>query len=47
MKLRDNLFSDKSKNCVIEVQYSSDGSQEHDSNRYINPWTGETVCELK
>lgn len=46
-ELRDNLFSDKSKNCVIEVQYSSDGSQEHDSNRYINPWTGETVCELK
>ena len=47
-KLRANLFNDSSKNCVIEVCFDSNEDQDHDidRNRYINPWTGETVIEL-
>lgn len=36
-ELKDNIFNDESKNCVIEVQYDSDGDHETDRNRYINP----------
>ena len=47
-ELRANLFNDSSKNCVIEVCFDSNEDQDHDidRNRYINPWTGETVIEL-
>ena len=46
-EIKDNIFNDKSQNCIIEVQYDSNGDHEIDTNRYINPWNGETVVELK
>ena len=46
-EIKDNIFNDKSKNCILEVQYDSDSDHEIDTNRYINPWNGETVVELK
>lgn len=44
---RVNLFNATDKNCTIQLlnDYNHDGLV--DSTRYVNPWTGDIICEVE
>lgn len=41
-----NLFNAKDKNCTIQLLNDSNHDNVIESTRYINPWTGEIICEV-
>lgn len=41
-----NLFNATDKNCTIQLLNDSNHDNVIESTRYINPWTGEIICEV-